>query len=315
MGVVSVMPADWVIPDVLIYIGGALVLWWEQRRPSTNKWRSGLLLIECIAFLFLYASVFENQALPAGLYDYGRSIIMVGAVPLSVPVLEWLSTITSLRLFSLTSLPIWLHPYLVGYIGMLQDFTLDPVSVRQVHFSEGRDIGRWSWVSLKPEHPAILAVPTYNFPGWVVILGLGAVAILFSRKLLSSRPILATFSPVVFLPIALVSMRFGVARMLMWFWPLLPSVIGEWTALIFHNVIPLLILSAFFWKGKFIARLTVSSDWTTVFIPLFYHLVDIAFALYGHFYEVIPLQLGMTALHTFLVIALWYKSRTAKKIN
>ncbi len=47
-----------------------------------------VVLLECFGFVFLYASIFENFAVVNQWYVYGRSLLMIGDVPLSVPLIE-----------------------------------------------------------------------------------------------------------------------------------------------------------------------------------------------------------------------------------
>ena len=57
-----------------------------------------VVLLECFGFVFLYASIYENFAVVQGWYIYGRSFLMVGDVPLSVPLLEMDVLVTGLWL-------------------------------------------------------------------------------------------------------------------------------------------------------------------------------------------------------------------------
>jgi len=52
---------------------------------------------------------------------------------------------------------------------MLQDFSLDPLTVRQVHTVNGLTSGRWTWL-LSHGVANIYNVPIYNFSGWMLIM-------------------------------------------------------------------------------------------------------------------------------------------------
>jgi hypothetical protein len=55
-------------------------------------------------------------------------------------------------------------------VGMLQDFSLDPLAIRQVHTVAGVTSGRWNWLIDPATTPNILGVPEFNFPGWMLIM-------------------------------------------------------------------------------------------------------------------------------------------------
>lgn len=140
MGSFTFIPL-WVFQDLLIHVIGfaslAFILCYKERPLS--------IIGERIVFCFFNAAIFENFATLTGWYGYVRSLLMVFKVPLSAPHVEWLVIYTTLRLLAGMEMPTWSKPMVVGFSGMLFDFTLDPVAIRQVfQTAEGR-IGRWSW--------------------------------------------------------------------------------------------------------------------------------------------------------------------------
>ena len=82
--------------DLLVYAIGFATLAFILR----NEERPLSIIGELIAFCFFNAAVFENFATVMGLYGYGRSLLMVFNVPLSVPLVEWLVVYTTLRLLA-----------------------------------------------------------------------------------------------------------------------------------------------------------------------------------------------------------------------
>ena len=91
------------------------------------------------------AAVYENLATYIGLYGYGQSLIMVWNVPLSIPIVEFIVVYSSLRLTNHMKIPTWSKPIIVGLLGMLFDFTLDPVATKEIFSTTSGTIGRWTW--------------------------------------------------------------------------------------------------------------------------------------------------------------------------
>ena len=105
-----------------------------------------IVFLELFAFVFLYASVYENAAIVMGLYSYGRSLVTIGFVPASVPLIEAGVLITGFWFLEKTSVPKWAWAPIIGLFGMLQDFSLDPLAIRQVHTAGTVTSGRWNWL-------------------------------------------------------------------------------------------------------------------------------------------------------------------------
>ena len=77
-------PVDWLIQDLIAILLSLVVLFFIIRREK----RPFIVILELLAFIFIYASIYENAAIVMGLYSYGRSLVMVCFVPLSVPLLQ-----------------------------------------------------------------------------------------------------------------------------------------------------------------------------------------------------------------------------------
>ena len=297
------LPLIWVTQDLVVLVATGVLLWFEQRREQFR----GQRLLELLAFCFLYAAVFENGAVLAGRYDYGRSLLMIGAVPFSVPALEFTVLIASLRLAEKMRLPPWARPWLVGFFGMLQDFSLDPLAVRQVFSSEGRSIGRWTWF-YGEGHANLFRVPPYNFVGWVFILGIGAAFLLLGRlwyERSGRRAWVGVLGPFVMALASLVALVLPTSAFGMWLGPFFTQgSAAEWVMLGVHFVLPLVLLGGV-WRGRMLAALDLREDWPVVVVPALFHAMDLAFALAGGFFEVVPLQLAVTALHVGIVALVW----------
>jgi hypothetical protein len=106
---------------------------------------------------------------------------MVFNVPFSVPLVEYLVLYSSLRFLSRTGMPGWAKPFVVGLAGMVFDFSLDPVAIRQVFQTQEGRLGRWTWYPA-PGDAQIFGEPVYNFTGWILICGFAAATFLAGRS-------------------------------------------------------------------------------------------------------------------------------------
>ena len=88
------MPVPWLLADILTILVTLLVGIFIVRKSKHPV----VAMLECFGFVFLYASIYENFAVVQGWYVYGRSLLMVGDVPLSVPLIEMDVLVTGLWL-------------------------------------------------------------------------------------------------------------------------------------------------------------------------------------------------------------------------
>ncbi len=168
--------ADWVIQDLLIYaIGIITILFIIKKEPHPD-----VIILEMICFCLMDAAVYENLATYIGLYGYGQSLIMVWNVPLSIPIVEFIVVYSSLRLTNHMKIPTWSKPIIVGLLGMLFDFTLDPVATKEIFSTTSGTIGRWTWF-IGANAVNIYGEPVYNFTGWILLCGYGAAFLLLGR--------------------------------------------------------------------------------------------------------------------------------------
>ena len=78
------MPWTWVISDfVILLLSMYLVVRVLARSPHPLP-----VALEIFAFVFLYAGLFENMSGVQGSYTFGRSLVMLGDVPITVPLIE-----------------------------------------------------------------------------------------------------------------------------------------------------------------------------------------------------------------------------------
>lgn len=306
------IPSVWLAQDLLVLFAALAVLLFALRRELHPR----QFILEAAAFCFFYAAVYENGAAAyLGLYGYGRSILMIGIVPLSVPIIEFLVLYAALLMLEKMEIPTWCKPIVVGLWGMLQDFTLDPLAVRQVFESGGREIGRWSWLSLEAGQASIASVPVYNFPGWVLILGLGSAAILAGRwcyERSGRKPWVGIAYPFLAALAGLVALVLPSSQFLLWLAPVFAKGgAGEWIMLGFWFALSASVL-AFAWRGRMRGAFSLAEDWPVFVVPALFHLSDLAFALIGGFYGILWIELAFGALHCALVALVWARGRAAE---
>lgn len=302
-------PIDWLLQDILAILLSLFVLAFIIRREK----RPVVVILEMFAFVFLYASVYENAAIVMGLYSYGRSLVMIGFVPASVPLIEAGVLITSIWFLEKTPVPKWAWPLIVGLFGMLQDFSLDPLAIRQVHTVGEVTSARWNWLINPAVDANILRVPVFNFPGWMLIMLYGAICLLVGRwwyEKSGFRPGVGYAYPFIAMLAALLLMISPLSRFLLWLGPWFQKGQAvEWIMLAFHLLVPMALL-AYFWRGKATSRFT-QEDLPVFVFPTALHLSDIIFTLAGGYTEILWLVLLASILQTGILAFAWLNRRGA----
>ncbi len=272
------------------------------------------ILLESFAFVFLYASVYENFAVVQGWYVYGHALLMIGDVPLSVPLLELDVLMTVLWLLEKMDIPAWCKPFVAGLFGTLQDFSLDPYTIRQVYTVHGLTSGRWTW--LLPQGAVnIYGVPVYNFPGWTLIMLYAAIFILLGRwwyRRSGYKPLVGFGYPFLMILLAFLLMVSPLSQFLLWLAPFFAKgSSGEWIMLGFHLVFPVILLVAF-WRGRMKYSLTLKGDLPIFAVIGLFHLSDILFTLAAGYKEILWLILLASAAHWLLLGLIYSAGRKGK---
>lgn len=300
-------PVDWLIQDIIAILLAVFVLAFILRREK----RPMIVILEMFAFVFLYASIYENAAIVMGLYSYGRSLVMIGFVPVSVPLIEALVLLTGLWFLEKTSVPKWAWPVIIGLLGMLQDFSLDPLAIRQVHTVGGVTSARWNWLINPATDVNILRIPVFNFPGWMLIMFYGTICLLIGRwwyRKSGFRPLVGYTYPFIAMFAALLLMISPLSQLLLWLGPIFQK--GqpvEWVMLAFHLLVPTALL-IFLWRGKMTARFDVD-DLPIFIVPTVLHFSDIVFTIAGGFTEILWIVLLASAIQTALLAFAWFNNR------
>ncbi len=304
---VEPFPLPWLVQDILAFGLFVFVLAFVIRREKHPI----AVLLELVAFIFLYASIYENAAIVMGLYSYGRSLVMIGFVPASVPIIEACVLITGFWFLEKTSLPAWSKPPIIGLFGMLQDFSLDPLAIRQVFTSAGVTSARWNWLIHPATDANILNIPVFNFPGWMLIMLYGSACLLVGRwwyRKSGYKPVIGSVYPFIAMIAALLLMISPISNLLLWLGPVFQKGGSiEWIMLAFHLALPAGLL-IFLWRGK------TTGPWTANDLPIFVfpsvlHLSDILFTVLGGFTEILWVVLLASALQTGLLAYAYLRNR------
>jgi len=293
------LPVPWLLADILTILVTLLVGIFIVRKSKHPV----AALLECFGFVFLYASIYENFAVVQGWYVYGRSLLMLGDVPLSVPLLEMDVLVTGLWLLEKMEIPGWCKPFIVGLFGMLQDFSLDPLTVRQVYTVNGLTSGRWTW--LLPQGVAnIYNVPVYNFPGWMLIMLYASAFYLLGRwwfRRSGYKPLIGYIYPLLATLLALLTMISPLSQFLLWLAPFFnKGSNAEWAMLAFHLLFPAVLLLVF-WRGRLKSPITLKSDLPIFAVVVLFHLSDLLFTIAGGFNAILWLVLLVSLVHFALL--------------
>lgn len=293
------MPVPWLLADILTILITLLVAVFIVRKSR----HPAVVMLECFCFVFFYASIYENFAVVQGWYVYGRSLLMIGDVPLTVPLIEMDVLVTGLWLLDKMEIPAWCKPFIVGLFGMLQDFSLDPYTGRQVFTVNGLTSGRWSWL-LPRGAVNIYGVPVYNFPGWTLIMAYAAAYFLIGRWWFTRsgyKPVVGYIYPFLAIFLALLTMVSPLSQYLLWLAPFFTKgTKGEWIMLAFHILFPTILL-AVFWRGRMKSPLMLKGDLPIFAVVVLFHFSDILFTLAGGYHEILWLILLVSTVHLALL--------------
>lgn len=298
----------WALQDIIVFIAALILVFYIIRKEE----RPIPVLLEFFCFVFLYASVYENLATWMGLYGYGKSVVMVMNVPLSVPVYEFLIVYASLKLLGTTKMPTWSKAVVTGVFGMLADFSLDPVSVKQVFTAAGTTIGRWAWYPAAAD-VQIYGEPVYNFTGWVLLCGYAAAFLLLGRwwyKKSGYKPVVGYLYPPLMMLLALGVMFSPVSSFLLWLGPIFAKGSNvEWVMMGLYFLLTAVIFVAV-WQGRMRSSLSLREDWPVLLPLVGFHAINILFGIIGGYWNILWLAVLAFALEAGLVVWVYRRGRT-----
>lgn len=300
-------PMEWLVQDIIAILLALFVLIFIVRREK----RPVVVILEMFSFVFLYASIYENAAIVMGLYSYGRSLVMIGFVPASVPLIEACVLITGFWFLEKTTVPKWTWAPIVGLFGMLQDFSLDPLAIRQIHTVGEVTSARWNWLIDPAAQVHILGIPVFNFPGWMLIMLYGTVCLLVGRWWFEKsgfRSWVGYTYPFIAMIAALLLMISPLSQFFLWLGPWFQK--GqpvEWIMLAFWLIFPTVLLIVY-WRGKMTGPFTMN-DLPIFVFPTVLHLTDITFALLGGFTEILWIALLAGIVQTAFLAFAYFNNR------
>ena len=310
MGMFTFVPA-WVIQDVIVIILAVITTLFIIRKEE----HPGPVILEFVCFVFLNAAVFENFATLMGWYGYGRSILMLFNVPLSVPILEYLVVYSSLRILGSMNIKTWCKPIIVGAFGMLADLSLDPLAVRQVYETGERTIGRWTWY-YDAGAVELFHIPVYNFSGWMLLCGYAAAFLLLGRwwyRKSNFSFAVGYLYPVLAMLAALGLLVTPLSNFLLWLAPFMEKgSISEWIMMIFY-LLSAAVLLIVIWRGRMQRRLRFKDDVPVFLVFAVSHASNIIFALAGGFYEILWLQILAATVHLSLIAFIYFRGRSLRR--
>ena len=309
MGNITLVPV-WLIQDILVLIIATLMIFYI----INNEERPKIVLMQFIGFVFFYAAAFENVAVSMGLmgnegfYAYGRSILMIFNIPLTVPIIEFLIVYSTLRVLKTINIPSWTKPFITGLSAMIFDFSLDPVAVKQIFQTSEGIIGRWSYYPI-PGEPVIYGEPVMNFTGWIYIAGYWTAFILIGEwwhKKKGYSNLIGYLYPILASILSLVCLVSPLSNFFNFMGPFFPRTSNmQWVMLIALSVITVgVLLLAFvkFWDRRFVSSLNYRKDFPIMFTFLGIPLVNTIFCIIGGYTQV----LWLVVLAQVLLLLGWF---------
>lgn len=242
------------------------------------KQEHGIIKILEIFGFVLYSAIFENIGVYMDIYDYNvNRIMMVGKVPLEILMLEAITFYIALRFAEKLNLPKWGVPFVVGFLCSVQDMTIDPSAVFDLHLLDGVMSGQWNWT---PRYDGtFFGIPFFNFSGWMYMMAFYVLFIelgmwMYKKNKKDSFGYAYPFLAVIPALLLLVT----TSRFFLFLQPFFPMYTrgAEIGMLIFNYALALFILLRF---QKIDQPFDMKKDGLLFYIPVFLHLFDIVIAL------------------------------------
>ena len=305
----SLMSPTWVAEDSIVYLVALIALIFV-----INKYEKKAVyrILELVAFVG-YAAIYENLAATIlHLYSYGPSILMIGNVPLSVPLFEGLILMGGFILADYMNMPTWCKPIFIGFLAMLQDLSLDPVSVSQIASVGGSFSGRWQWLIVQPGMVSMFNEPLYNWSGWMLMIALAAASIYLGRWLFKKsdyNKAVGYIYPFGATLLALLLLISPLSGFVLWLGPFFAQGgFNELFMLAFWLILPVILLLVF-WRGRMKKPISLKETWPIFGIFIIFHISDIIFAVIGGYWNVLPIALVSTAATAIVLLAIYLSGR------
>ncbi|MCK5811687.1 MAG: carotenoid biosynthesis protein [Clostridiales bacterium] len=270
-------PITWVIAEILAFVLFiyCLAVIIKQNKNRNRVYRT----FELFGFV-VFAGIFENIGVIGNTYNYSLDrLVMIGVVPLSILMFEAVIFYAALRFAELMKFPKWAIPFVVGFLGVLQDLTIDPVAVFDLHLVKGVMEGRWNWTSHYKE--MFFGIPYFNYTGWFFLMFYYATLILLGRYLYkkSKEKTSVGIAYITIAPIAGVLLIVSpINRFLLFLYPIFPlfkNRVAEISMLSLIMIVSMVIMFIYRKRGEMVNIIKQPVVWV---IPLILHLFDIILA-------------------------------------
>lgn len=299
-------PASWFAADVLSLLLFLACLGHALRGPSGSV--RAMYLVGFVVF----ASVFENIGVATDQYVYDlHRTMLVGAVPLAVPLVEAAIVYVALRFTEMVGIPAWGRPLVVGLLASMQDLTMDPTAIHDGYVWHGAFSAQWNWPHLYGV--TYFGIPWFNFSGWywmaaVYVVAVGLVERL--RRRLGAPglewllPIVVTVPALVLLVLPTTSLARGTDPLgAVHIWPI------ELAVLLLNYAIGVVILLRFR-DGN--ATIELRRDAIVLVVPLVLHVYDVGVALARGLEQAALPAAVFTTLHVALIAGVVSRLRRAQ---
>lgn len=158
-----ITPPSWLIVEVISIVLLVYVL--ADITRVYDKANQIVRIGEFLGFMLLVAS-YENIGHGASIYLYSQDrILMFGGVPLAIIIIEGAILYAGFRFIDKMDMPLWTKGFIVGMFALVQDLTMDPSAVFDLHEVNGIMEGRWNWTQ-SYEGKLLFGIPFFNFTGW-----------------------------------------------------------------------------------------------------------------------------------------------------
>lgn len=263
--------------------------------------------------LFCYvltAGIFENIGVFFGIYDYSvNRIMMFGKVPFAILFIEGTIVYCVMLLTERISLPAWALPFGAGVLASIQDMTLDPSSVYDLHTIAGTAEGQWNWA--KYYEGGIVGIPFFNFSGWLTMVLFYLVCIQAGRHIYhkKSKTWIGYAYPFISIIATVILLASPINQFLLYMVPFFQMnvKIPELVMLCFNYAVCLFILLRF---AKYNQSLDKKKDTFMFVIPVFLHVYAFVSAILLGIHEALLEILIVSTLHCGYLFFLYRKMQS-----
>ena len=270
-------PASWVIAEILAFILFSYCL--ADIIKKNDKKTRLFRVFELFGFV-VYAGIFENIGVLVNTYNYSLDrLVMVGVVPLSLLMFEAAIFYAALQFAELMKYPKWVIPIVVAFLGMLQDMTIDPAAVFDLHLVNGVLEGRWNWTSHYED--MFFGIPFFNYIGWYLLMFYYTSFVLIGRNLheKSEYKDYVGFAYVIIIPIICVLLIVSpLTRFILFLYPIFPMFVHRTVEICMLSLVSIISLSTIIYYRKRDVIVDYKKNPVIWVIPVILHLFDIILA-------------------------------------